>query len=254
MVSAAGGGEGTSGDAEVRDLLGLYALDALEAADQARVEALLARSPGARAELEDLRLAASALGSGVPQIAPPPGLEARVLERVRREGGGTRTPPAPARRPRTRPSPPRRRRGLSGFAFGLAGASLAAVALLAVRVSRLGGEAAEAARQRDAVVAALADPASRTVVLRSPDGNAALGRAVIRPGGSVLLAHSMGRSPSDRVWQAWAIRGGVPVPLETFDGGYRVVRVPEGTVAVAISEEPPGGSRTPTTVRAVGAI
>lgn len=244
--------------AELRDLLGLYALDALEPADLPRVEALLARSPEARAELEDLRLAAAALGSSVPQIAPPAGLEARVLERVRQRGRGA-APSSP--RALTRPSRPRLRRGgpgrnLARLAFGIAGASLAAVALLTVQVARLGGEAAEAVRQRDALLQALADPASRTLVLRSPDGVTQLGQAVIRPDGSVLIVHALGASPKGRVWQAWAIRADdpAPVPLETFAGNSQLVRVPDGTVAVAVSEEPAGGSLTPTTVRAVGTI
>jgi hypothetical protein len=113
-----------------------------------------------------------------------------------------------------------------------------------------------ARRDRDAIIAAITDPGSRTLLLAAPGTNAPVGRAVLLPNGQALLAHSLGASPSGKVWQAWVFRRGrsAPSPLETFSGPTQIIRVPEDVAGVAISEEPPGGSRTPTTVRAVGQI
>ncbi|BDZ59882.1 RskA family anti-sigma factor [Barrientosiimonas endolithica] len=77
--------------ADTYQLLGAYALDAVDDAERAEVERYLAEHPEHDAELQSLRDAATGL-SALTETAPPARLRASVLDEVRR----TRPlPPAP---------------------------------------------------------------------------------------------------------------------------------------------------------------
>ena len=68
-------------DAELDELLGVHALDAIDDSEErAAVEAYVARSPRARAELDSHRHVASAIGNSV--IAAPSDLWARIADRL----------------------------------------------------------------------------------------------------------------------------------------------------------------------------
>ncbi|WP_129337869.1 anti-sigma factor [Cellulomonas endophytica] len=80
---ARAGGTGTGGTEEdVRELLGAYALDAVDADERRAVERLVARDPEAAAELAELRWVATRLGEAV-AADPPAGLRDAVLAAVR---------------------------------------------------------------------------------------------------------------------------------------------------------------------------
>ncbi|WP_176582551.1 zf-HC2 domain-containing protein, partial [Calidithermus terrae] len=64
---------------EARELLPLYALDALSAEERARVEEALGASPQLQAELRELQAAAADLALALPPEPLPQGLEERVL-------------------------------------------------------------------------------------------------------------------------------------------------------------------------------
>ena len=64
------------------DLVGAYALDAVEPGEAALVETYLATNSGARAEVDRLRAAASWFGASV-ALSPPPGMRSNLLERAR---------------------------------------------------------------------------------------------------------------------------------------------------------------------------
>src|SRR5437868_3920549 len=88
--------------------LSAYALGALPEAESARVREHLATCRECQAELEWLRAAVDALPASVPQVEPPPELEARVMEIVRAEAELLRAAGEAADRPQ--PPAPRRRR------------------------------------------------------------------------------------------------------------------------------------------------
>lgn len=68
-------------DAELDELLGVHALDAIEStAERAAIEAYVARSPRARAELDSHRQVAAAMGNAV--ISAPPELWARISDHL----------------------------------------------------------------------------------------------------------------------------------------------------------------------------
>ena len=80
----------TSTDAELDELLGVHALDAIENSDErAAVEAYVARSPRARAELDVHRQVAAALGNAV--VSAPPDLWARISEHLGSQGHAANT-------------------------------------------------------------------------------------------------------------------------------------------------------------------
>ena len=69
--------------AEIRELLPLHALDALEGDEAAAVERAVAADPALAGELAALRdAAADALLDSLPPLAPPPDLERRLLASV----------------------------------------------------------------------------------------------------------------------------------------------------------------------------
>jgi anti-sigma factor RsiW len=69
-------------DTMLDDLLGAYALDAVEPSEAAAVEAYLERAPGAADEVARLRNAAAWIGA-TEALTPPPELHGTVLEAAR---------------------------------------------------------------------------------------------------------------------------------------------------------------------------
>lgn len=78
-------------DAHLDELLGAYALDALDPDEAAAVEAYLAREPRAAVEVEQLRTAAAWIGASE-ALAPPPSLRDAVLGAARSRNGSTDEP------------------------------------------------------------------------------------------------------------------------------------------------------------------
>jgi len=120
------------------------------------------------------------------------------------------------------------------------------------------GTQAEAARRGELLEERLADltaPASKHFPV-------AMGE-VVTSGGHVFLALKMGDLAPGKVYQAWTLRRGTTsmAPSVTFvaESGITLVELPEsagGLAAVAVSVEPVGGSKTPTSkptfVRSLG--
>ncbi|WP_027891975.1 anti-sigma factor domain-containing protein [Calidithermus chliarophilus] len=215
---------------EARELLPLYALDALSPEERARVEAALGASPQLQAELRELQAAAADLALALPPEPLPEGLEERVLASL----------PPPDAFPAPIPLPPVRRRvrPLRWLAPAVAAAALLVVAW----VGSLGW----------GWVQALGDPQSRLVTLVDAQGNT-VGRALVRPDRQTLMVLNLPRPAPGKVYQAWGVGGTVaqPIPLETFRGRVVTLKLPSPAVALAISEEPGGGSQTPTDIRAL---
>ncbi|MGW6131093.1 anti-sigma factor [Cellulomonas sp. NPDC055163] len=75
-------GHGRDETPDVRDLLGAYALDAVDDVERRAVERLVARDPDAARELAGLTATAALLGSAV-QAPAPPDVRASVLDAIR---------------------------------------------------------------------------------------------------------------------------------------------------------------------------
>lgn len=69
--------------ARARDLLAEYAVDGLDSRRRALVEAHLGRCPACRGEVDEMREGLVAMTASLRPVGPPPGLEERVVGRVR---------------------------------------------------------------------------------------------------------------------------------------------------------------------------
>ncbi len=231
------------GHEQWQDATAAYLLGALEEAERAGFEEHLEGCAACREEVEELRPAVRALPVSVDLVEPPPELKGRIMAEVEREaallaaaGPEADRPPAPRRRAR-RWAPSLRIPRLVPAA--VAAALLILGVAIGVGASRLGGETPHTVR------AQVTDPA------KAPDAAADV---EVGEEGATLVAHGLPAPPSGRVYQVWIKRPGrAPEPtsaLFTPSGdGTATASVPgdmDGVAQVLVTDEPDGGSQTPT--------
>jgi Anti-sigma-K factor rskA/Putative zinc-finger len=228
--------------ADLQELLGAYALDAVTPDEASRVEDHLRGCPRCRAEVDAHRETAAMLaGSG--RSAPP-----EIWERI---SAALEDQPPRLEVARLGQGRARATRWLTVTA---AAAAAAALVFMGLRLTELGRRVdtlvAVSERQglAEAAAAAALDPDSARVDLRSPDG-AVLATAVLRPDGTgYLMPRGLRGLPSGRTYQLWAIRDGQPVSAGVIGPDpFRIVAfsVPPDAAALAISEEEAGGAPSP---------
>lgn len=275
-------GERRPDDAATRELLGAWALDALDDAERARVDDLIARDPDAAREARSLRETAAVLGEAV-AVAAPDAVRLAVLAEVE----GTRqqdaaaaslpesepvhpaaaptapapaapaTPAAPGAPPRsarpagtpggsTRPAGRRARRRWSTAVAALA--VLAAVAVPSTVAWRQAERAAEAEARADRITALLAEPGAQVVSAPVTSGGTAV--AVITADAALVTASGVDAPGADQVYQLWVMRDGAPVSAGTTgvtDGTLQIrTDAYRAGDALALTVEPEGGSEQPT--------
>ncbi len=217
---------------QVQDLLGAYALDAVEAAERAAVESHLADCPQCRAEVAEHLETAALLAAGGGQA--PEGVWDRISGEL--DGPIPLVPRAERRAPR---------RWLSAVAAAVA---LAAVASLSVEVvqqreelDRIAANSQEATLVR-AANAALLDPNARRFRLSSEQGVGA--EAVLLPSGTgYIVSDTLRPLPSTRTYQLWALGEGDPISAGVIGPNPSVVAfsAPPGATGLAVTEEVAGG-------------
>jgi hypothetical protein len=260
-------------------LTALYALDAVSDDERPEAERHLAGCEDCREEIAEVR---AALAGAVVDVAPPPSMRAAVLAQLdavpqlpplprpaAADDGGAGQLPADTAAQGQAPEAPavdelaRRRAARRRFLPALAAAA-AAVVLAAA--TGLGWAALDYRHDRDAAqraAVALGEVASApdavTVAAQSGSGEWARTRLVVSrsKGEAVLIPSGTSRAPSGRTYQLWFIDGASskPRPAGTFGGGTGTPDVLAGEVgsaaAVAVTVEPQGGSRQPTTTPVV---
>lgn len=208
--------------------IGAYLLGALEPAEQAAFERALETDPRLRHEVDQLRFAADALPASAEQLAPPPDLKGRIMAIVEAE--------AELIHPTRQERPAERRRWWSpqprlAFAAVAVTAVLGAGALIGQAVT--GGD-------RTVIAAEVGDA---RLIDRGDDEHATLEVEQLPPPGA------------DHTYQVWLqYEGEPPSPtnalFSTRGDGTASVDVPgslEGVEAVMVTQEPKGGSESPTT-------
>ena len=249
------------------DVLGAWALGALDAEEQQQVDAAIAADSGLAQRAAQMQEVVAVLGSSV-SVAPPPAMRQRVLaslddvpqvaapaqddaapaDAVRREG----TDPAPvgdldaARR--RREQRPARRTVLRGLAVAAAGAVLGAAGVGGWWASR------RDPRSFDAVLARI-DAAPDATTVAASDASGAWARTRLRyaasVGEAVVVSPQPLPAPSGGVYQLWrqSTPDTPPTPLEPFEGGDGAVVAGgvAGAVALAVSREDGPGATSPTT-------
>ncbi|ROP45596.1 anti-sigma factor [Pseudokineococcus lusitanus] len=210
---------------DARDLLGAYALDAVDDVERARVERLLREDADAAAEAASFRETASRLAVAV-AATPPPALRARVLAEVAR----TRQEAPSAVRPADR-----RRAGARSVRLLAAACGVLLVGCLGLGAALVGQD----------------DPAPALVATGELAGGTA---AVLQVDDRyVVVGEGLEDLPADRVYQLWAVSGpdAAPVPagfLAPAEGGGLSADLEDWRAGdtLAVTEEPTGGSPAPT--------
>jgi anti-sigma-K factor RskA len=189
------------------DLTAAYALDALDADETEAYERHLSQCEECREQLAELNEGAAALAFGSVAPAPPARLRAAILDTAAAE--------------RSNVVPLLRRRWV---ARGLAVAAAAAACIVV-------GLAVSLSQSSDTKVFAL---------MINPDRTA------------TLHVSGLSEAPSGKTYEAWIIPAGrLPRPAALFRDGRNTTVHLRGTVpknaVVAVTKEPAGGSKQPTT-------
>jgi anti-sigma-K factor RskA len=212
------------------DAAGAYVLGAMPAREREDFESHLATCPECQAEVDELRPAAEALPMASPPMLPPAALKDRIMAEVEREAALL----AQAGPAADRPAPARERRR---FRFSLGGWQLAPVAAALLIVGALAGFAL---RGGDGTQTFSAGPGAKVQVHGE---------------NATFVAQNMDAPPEGRVYEMWVVPKGESAPKPT-----NVLFVPRGDGSaeaaipgsasdiahVLVSDEPPGGSDTPT--------
>lgn len=241
--------------ADTYQLLGAYAVDALDDTERAEVERYLEAHPDDRAEMHSLRDAAADL-SLLTETAPPARLRASVLDEVRRtrpfppEGSASADvePTEDVRPEQPRDELAARRRRRAPWLLGAAAA--AAVAIGGVGVWSPWDDAP--GPTQTAISQITEAPDAQEYTLRMDGGSVTIYRSESQSR-AALRSTTLPNAPEGRAYQMW---------LQHADGSMvsagLVPRASDGTVTMMLSGdvaqavgagmtvEPAGGSRQPT--------
>ncbi|MGD0873590.1 MAG: anti-sigma factor [Acidimicrobiales bacterium] len=227
---------------EIEEMLGVYALDALDADERQDVDDHLATCPRCRAELAAHREVAALLGNstGDTPAAAPDDLWQRIAASLQDE------PPALVSVLR----PNSRRRLALVVPLGVVAAGLMlTVGLLAAKVGSL-GQQVNSLRHQASVTSVLLNPAHRTVELTSATHPVWRATVVVLPDGEgYLINPSMPALVGSQTFQLWALSRGKVVSLGVL-GSHPTgapIRVEPTMTVLMINEEPLGGTPAPTT-------
>ncbi|MFE2728790.1 anti-sigma factor domain-containing protein [Kitasatospora sp. NPDC059327] len=245
---------------DAHTLSGAHALHALDAAESAAFEEHLAGCPACAQEAVDFaetlaRVAAS------DEVRLPAGMEDRAMAAVAgirqlAPSPSTPSPPAPSPPALSPPAPapgrPRRRRGARDLVLA-ACLALSAVAGVTALQQHDQAERARAAAARDrselhTVAELVTAPDARA---RTADSTAGSGTVVWSDtrNQAAFLSTGLAPLPPDRVYELWYIDD-APRPaglLRDSQGAQVLVGPLDRSSAVAVTQEPAGGSLSPTT-------
>jgi anti-sigma-K factor RskA len=218
---------------DLHTLSGAYALDALSDEEAKQFRMHLRDCASCREEVRELRQAAAQMGESEP-IAPPSALKARILAAADQQ---PQLPPnvSPIERVRSR-------RWTARIAAVAAAAVLVVAAGLGIsqfRSSDHQGDVAQVFQASDAHEAAVKTRAGATVTVATSR----------RLGKMAVETEALPKLSDQRVYQIWAIHDGTPTSAGLVEDPNRgaAMALPSAGTLVAITVEPAGGSRAPTT-------
>jgi anti-sigma factor RsiW len=247
--------------AEIEELLGAFALDAVEPDEAAEISEHLSGCPRCRAEVAAHREIAAMLGNAGDEA--PPGLWDKIAEAIAADAPPVaEAPPSPVLGswPQTTGSPDRKALVRARLRWGaplaaVASVAAAAVVVLAVEVASLHGQVGRmnAALARTGLSAAVAQTAigpHRTIQLTAADHSSAATIIVSPAGDAYWVSSSLKQLPSQRTYQLWGIAHGKVVSLGLVGADphtYAGFKVQGDISQVMVTAEPEGGTPAPTT-------
>jgi anti-sigma factor RsiW len=245
--------DGMTPHPELKELLGAYALDAVDPDESEMVERHLAGCPECQVELAEYREVIGLMGDV--RTEPPPGVWDRIVAGLqdrpppaRLDRGGTPAPP-----PGSGQAGPRH---VSVRVFTVVAAIAAVViAALGVEVARLNSRAnrSPTAVAGQALVnafdSASGQASARHVALHATSGAQPVPAVVLSDGTAFVDGRPLPRLPADRTYQLWGIGadGAPPVSLAIMgqSPGIQQFGVPTGVGTLAITTERAGGAVAP---------
>ncbi|MQM26168.1 anti-sigma factor [Glycomyces albidus] len=240
--------------ADIHALIGAWALDAVNDQERRLVEAHLGECASCAQEAAELREAVARL-SDVTVAEPPARLRGRVLAEVRRtrqaapattgaEAAPQQAAPSRPRRTRRTFHLPRLRLALGAAAIAVAAAFAGVVATWAIMHQQPGPSEADR-------IAAVLEAADAEVAQEQPDGG---GQVTVISSASldqaVVVIADLASPGADRSYQVWMVDEAGQVSAGVMDAGdSSATMLIEGvgdTDLIGVTEEPAGGSDTPT--------
>lgn len=249
---------------DLDELLGAYALDAVDDDERAELDDYVAANPRARAEVEGYREVASLLAfTGAPA---PEGIWDRIAAAIDDSAPDTSVlpfelpmpPGAPVGAPAADHDAPvapvitmtsvRAGRARRWGRATLAAAAAVVIVALGATALRLDNRVEELEASGDPSVtelatAALADPANRTVELVSTDGSAKVEVALADDGTGYLVVDELPALADDQTYQLWGVNGDEVFSLGLLGSSPDAAAFPAvgGLDALAITAEVAGG-------------
>ena len=218
----------------LHSLIAPYALDALAPDERERFEAHLAQCVSCQSELSGFVATAARLGE-VESLSPPAGLKERLMSEVSttRQERPTVVAMNQSRFRRTLPR-------------------LAMAAAFLVGAVGVGGflnerEQASDLRADQAAITAVVSAADATTTDKTFDGGGHV-RLVSsdEADAAYIVASDLPRLKGDRVYQVWVVKGDSPASEGVFaTSGSMIMDDIEGADRIAITVEPKGGSKQP---------
>ena len=223
---------------DLHTLSGAYAVDALSPAEAEQFATHLEGCQACRDEVRELQEAAARMGASE-AIAPPDALKARVLAAADQL---PQLPPKVAPKV-TSTSSARPRRWMTW-----AGAVAAAVVLVAggiVGINQLNDQETPVASDSVSQVFSASD--AKTATVDTPQGQV---RVAMSPDSGQMAVDTdrLNSLSQSRVYQMWAVHNGRATSVGVIDDpkAGKVMPIPASGTKVAITIEPEGGSKKPT--------
>jgi anti-sigma-K factor RskA len=220
---------------DIQELLGAFALDALDPPERAQVEEHLKHCAECRREVEEHRDVAAMFFEET--VEPRPDVWQHIVERLDQ--------PAPTLA--------RERRSISlRTVVSLAAAAVIVIAGLGIAVVALdqrtsGPSTSQAALQR-AAQTALTAPGARRTTLRSSDGRLSIEVVILPTGRGYLVGNNLPALPNGQTYQLWAETNNqlISFGLLGQTPGVSSFQVEPPVVALAVTDERAGGVPAPT--------
>jgi anti-sigma factor RsiW len=232
---------------EIQELLGVYAVDAVDDAERAMIEAHLEECPRCRAEVAE-HLETAAMLAATAERAPD-GVWDAISQRLDEGESVVRIEDVRAERAdRERPRQPWR--WVTGAVAAVAVAAAVSLGVAVTeqqrRIDRLTARVEQAGVVRAASVAVFRDDA-RLVTLASEDGTVEVEAVILPNGQGFLVDNNLRDLPQAETYQLWALGGEEPISLGPLGPEFRVVAFPVDprTTTLAITVEPAGGVVAP---------
>jgi anti-sigma-K factor RskA len=233
----------------LRDLVAVYALDALDDDEAASVEDHLRDCPRCREDLKGHQETAALLayeGADAPE-----GLWDRIAAGVTPEPEDARPPLELIVGGRAASAPTMTRswvwRAAAAAAVVVVAGTGVEIAHQDHRINQLSSALADQSLLQQATSAAL-DPSAHRLALTSADGSVQATAAVLANGVGYVVDTAMPGLPADKTYQLWSLTSGRTVSAGLMGSHPSVTRfhLAPGASGVAVTVEPAGGSAEPT--------